>query len=253
MSRATTAACVGLLALATAGCQRATDASARVDAGDVGEEPRADLTDGAAAAERAWTDYETGLQHFRAGRFEAALEAFLQAGAGGLRHVDLSINRAMARRELGQLDEALADYDRALELDRQSFHAWLGRGVVLRALERPEDALVAIASALDVDPESRDAHHTRAAALTDLGRSRQALLALERAVALDRDVPAELAFSYALALGREGQLDGCFLWLERSLQGNPDLLDFARRHPVFRQLAQDPIHAPRFLELSKSW
>ncbi|MBI4617254.1 MAG: tetratricopeptide repeat protein [Planctomycetes bacterium] len=77
--------------------------------------------------------------------------------------------------ELGRIDEALADFDRAIELDRGNYKAYLNRGSIRERRDGPGDLDAAIADyeeALRIAPES---WHQRAAverALEDARRRR---------------------------------------------------------------------------------
>jgi predicted TPR repeat methyltransferase len=83
-----------------------------------------------------------------------------------------------------RFDEALADYDQALALDRTLAGAELGRGNALRERKRHEEALRAYDAALMLKSDLAEAHLGRGDALYDLKRYHEALAAFDRAIAL---------------------------------------------------------------------
>ncbi|TAK98941.1 MAG: tetratricopeptide repeat protein [Rhodospirillaceae bacterium] len=89
--------------------------------------------------------------------------------------------------EQGRLEEALASYDHALELDPNSAVTVNSRGVTLIALERIEDALADFRRAFTLDPTYVEAYLNAAAALRDSGRFVGALQLANRAIALCPD------------------------------------------------------------------
>src|SRR6201999_418072 len=71
---------------------------------------------------------------------------------------ELYNNRGNALKELGRLDEALADYDRAIALKPDYVHAYGNRGNCLDDLARPKEAEASYRQALAIDPEHGDSH-----------------------------------------------------------------------------------------------
>ena len=69
----------------------------------------------------------------------------------------------------GKYEEAIAAFDRALEIEPSHAWAWHDRGVCLRALERNEDALASISKALELSPSDEEILFTCGATLQKLG------------------------------------------------------------------------------------
>ncbi|MBN1460990.1 MAG: tetratricopeptide repeat protein [Armatimonadetes bacterium] len=92
--------------------------------------------------------------------YSAALEAAEQATQQYPECADLWVNRGIALRKLGRLDDAFAAYDRAIEIDPNDPDCWLNRGICVRAMNRPEMHEKAVASytrAVELDPDCADA------------------------------------------------------------------------------------------------
>jgi tetratricopeptide (TPR) repeat protein len=132
--------------------------------------------------------------------------------------------RASALSELGQWEEALASYDRALHLSgNPAFHDQ--RSEALGHLGRHEEALAACDAALRLLPETSGRHCTRSIILHKLGRFEESLAACEDALALEpaqadlhnnkaevqlmlgRRKDAEESFRKAIALATSGGVE----------------------------------------------
>jgi len=69
----------------------------------------------------------------------------------------------------GKYEEAIAAFDRALEIEPSHAFAWHDRGVCLRTLERNEEALESITKALELAPNDEEILFTCGATLQKLG------------------------------------------------------------------------------------
>ena len=83
------------------------------------------------------------------------------------------------------LQQAVAAYDEALELDSQCVVAWLNMGACLDQLGRPEDAIKSFDRAVKILPQMAGVWVMRATCLSALGRHEDALRDLNKAIELD--------------------------------------------------------------------
>jgi tetratricopeptide (TPR) repeat protein len=90
---------------------------------------------------------------------------------------------------LKRLDDALASYDRALQLKPDDAEAFNNRGTALSELQREEEAVASYAQALALRPGYVGALHNQALSLMTLRRFEEAARSLERLLALDADHP----------------------------------------------------------------
>jgi hypothetical protein len=93
--------------------------------------------------------------------------------------------RANALRVSGRLEEALAGYDRAIELKADYAHAYCNRGVVLQNLGWQEAALLSYDRTIALDPADVMAHYNRALLMQDCSRWDEAMRSYDRAIELD--------------------------------------------------------------------
>lgn len=119
-------------------------------------------------------------------------------------------NRGAVYRRLGQHDEALADYDRAIQLDATDSIAYRNRGNLLLNQEQYEKALADYYEAIRLDPGDAIACLHAGISLTELGRLRGSLRYFDRASALGAPDGARYGASVRLSIGTEFADDGDF-------------------------------------------
>ena len=88
---------------------------------------------------------------------------------------------------LGDFEEAIADYDKALELKPDYHEAWYWRGNALRNLGRPGDAIASFDKALEFKPDYHEAWNNRGYALGSLGRLEDAIASYDKALEFKPD------------------------------------------------------------------
>lgn len=123
-------------------------------------------------------------------------------------------------RLLTRFDEALAGYERALQLKPDYAEAYFNRGNVLQDLQRLQAALDSYQSALQFKPDYAEAHHARGNALLSLGRPEEALQSYQRALQAKPDYP-EAHNNRGSTLLRLGRLEEALQSYERALELNP--------------------------------
>jgi superkiller protein 3 len=98
------------------------------------------------------------------------------------------------------VDEAIAAYHKAIELDPKNAPAHYNLGITLRAQGKVDEAIAAYRKAIEIDPIYFDAHANLAHTLQVDGRSDEAIASYRKAVELDpKSVWARNALSNALA------------------------------------------------------
>ena len=157
-----------------------------------------------------WNNKGLGLEAL--GRYQEALACYERGLEIDPRRSDLWNNKGAALQRLGRLEEALACYDRGLEIAPRDSHLWVGKGVALHHLSRYEDALACYERGLEIDPRDSALWHGEGAALHELGRHKEALACYERALEIDpRDSDLWKNKGLALkALGRTQEAEACF-------------------------------------------
>ena len=130
-------------------------------------------------------------------------------------------SRGISLDDLERYEEAIASYDKALELDPDYTYAWYNRGISLGKLDRDEDALESYDKALELDPDYTYAWHGRGYSLGKLKRYEEAIASYDKAIELDPD------YTYAW-YGRGYSLDeleryeGAIASYDKALELDPD-------------------------------
>ena len=100
-------------------------------------------------------------------------------------------NRGNAKERLGQHDAAFADYDRAIELDPTFAIAYSNRGEMKHNLGRHEAALTDLDRAIELDPTLADAYNNRGNTKEILGRISEARADYQQALVLAQEARDE--------------------------------------------------------------
>lgn len=121
------------------------------------------------------------------GQSEEALASFDRALALGSPTAGLYGSRADALVALDRREEAIESYDRALALKPDSVNDWCNRGAVLQDLGRDQHAAESFERAAALAPDFAPAHYNLGNALLALKRYEQAVASLDQAIALAPD------------------------------------------------------------------
>jgi protein O-GlcNAc transferase len=174
-----------------------------------------------------------GLAQKLSGLSSQAIETYREAVALDPQP-DVLLNLARAEREAGRLPEAIAAFERVLELERNSPDAWSMLSNALREAGRFEEALRAASEAVRRNPWHGQAHLNQGAALHCLGRLSDAVASYW--VATTKASSRSAAARNLEALLRDGRS-----------QTSPIAPDIA----LVRRLWQTPDDAAAMLELAR--
>ncbi|MGH9719347.1 MAG: tetratricopeptide repeat protein [Bryobacteraceae bacterium] len=130
---------------------------------------------------------------------------------------DLYLKRGELYGTLQQWDPALADYDRAAQLDPQMAAVDLARGRSLFEAGRPQAALVAVDRFLTRDPRHGEGRILRARLLAGLGRHGEAAEEFSRGLATTSRPQPEHYLERANALVKAGRADDALRGLDEGL------------------------------------
>ncbi len=146
------------------------------------------------------------------GHFEAAIEDLSNALAlGGPRAFEAWYGRGLARSGIGDLDKAIVDFDRALEVDGQAASVFVARGNAYAAKGEYARAIEDYDSAITLDAGLADAWYGRGASNNRLGNADQAVADFERAMQVGGTGTVVALQTYLAAHGLySGELDGTY-------------------------------------------
>jgi tetratricopeptide (TPR) repeat protein len=186
--------------------------------------PEVSMDGGAARPESARSLLNLGTVLLEQDRPEEALAAYQRALELDPEAPGAWIKCAVAQHRLGLYEDALASNRRGLELGGSDAHresASVGMAAALVSLERPSEALLLLEAATAHMPDSSILWKTRGEIALGLDRYESARLAYTRVLEIEEDTDAYNRLA-ALVLELDGDLAGAQEMWRRSLQMNPD-------------------------------
>jgi len=106
-------------------------------------------------------------------------------------------NEGLALHDQGKLDEAIAAYDKVIELNPNLAQAWSNKGAALRLQGKYDEAIQALDKAIQINPQLAQAWHNKGTALKTLGKTSEANAAFTKAKELgyssSTPTPAKIA------------------------------------------------------------
>ena len=138
-------------------CQKA------IDTGRLGDQAKAQV----------YTNMSIG--YFELGQYETAVWAGSQAIEAKPDLIVAYLERARAYEKLRRLQEAAADYQAALDIDRNAADAYLGRGILLLRNGDPYRAVEDLTAALEIEPGWTAARFNRGLAYLQIGQNARAV------------------------------------------------------------------------------
>lgn len=136
-------------------------------------------------------------------------------------------NRGTTYGTLGQYDKAIADFDRAIQLQvtDQSMTAmvYVNRGITFNKMNKYQQALADFNKAIEIDPKNILAYNSRAAALGELGRYDEALGDHNKCVEIDPN-DEQTYVNRGLTYQLLGQYEQALVNYTKALEIDPNLV-----------------------------
>ena len=156
-------------------------------------------------------------------RFGEALANFNKAVELKPDYIEAHSNRSNVLCDLNRLEDALKSYDKTIELRPDYAQAYSNRGDVLSDLGYLKEALASYEKAIDLQPTDSKAYTNRGNVLTKLNRLEEALESYSRALELKPD--------YALALYNRGNVLNELQQLEQALASYDKAIELKSDYP----------------------
>jgi tetratricopeptide (TPR) repeat protein len=123
--------------------------------------------------------------------------------------------------ERGQTNEAMAHFEKAVEIEPGYSTAHYNLGGALREKGQIDEAIVHFQKALEIQPEYSMAHYNLGQILRQKGQVDEAIAHFQKALAIHPDY-ADAHNGLGLALLRKGQVDEAIVHLKTALELHPD-------------------------------
>jgi tetratricopeptide (TPR) repeat protein len=160
----------------------------------------------------------------RAGRKDDALASYQKALELYPDYAYAHYNLGLLHSDRGRTDEAAAHFHKALECNPDYAKAHFNLGLLLAKTGRTDDALAHYRKAVEIDPDYGDAHYNLALLLTDMRLTDEAVAHYRKALDLDPN-RAEAHNNLGVLLSGMGKTDEAFREFRKALEMKPNYGD----------------------------
>lgn len=112
---------------------------------------------------------------------EALINQFNAANQEAASEAEVFFAQGVQQDAVGDLEGAIASYDKALEIQPDLYEVWFNRANVLAKLERFDEAIFSYDKAVEIQPNFREAWHNRGNVLSHLERWEESNTSYEKA------------------------------------------------------------------------
>jgi tetratricopeptide (TPR) repeat protein/S1-C subfamily serine protease len=130
-------------------------------------------------------------------------------------------NRGRAKSDLGNNQEAILDYDRAIALNPKFVEAYNNRGATKSVSGNKQAAIIDFDRAIAINPKHAEAYYNRGKAKSDLGNKQEAILDYDRAIVLNPKF-AEAYNNRGTAKSDLGNKQAAIIDFEKAIAINPN-------------------------------
>ncbi len=133
-----------------------------------------------------------GIVRSDQGQQDQAIADFDEALQRGAKRSSVLLNRGIARMRSGDLVRAIKDFDQSIQLDQSDAKAFFNRSLVYSEQQNPQKALADLDQAIQLKPDFAEAYNNRGLLYQELGQIDKALADFDRAIALRVRFPGAL-------------------------------------------------------------
>jgi tetratricopeptide (TPR) repeat protein len=165
-----------------------------------------------------------GILLAQRGQLDEAIAHYQRALRINPHYVDAHMNLGVVLAKRGRLDEAIAQCQRAVEIAPDDAQGHNNLGLILAGRGRLDEAIAQYQWALQISPDLVKTHDNLGLALADRGRLDEAIAQYQQALEIQPD-DAEAHNNLGLALKKNGRLGEAIAHYQRALEINPDYAD----------------------------
>ena len=157
----------------------------------------------------------------------------------------------MAFHALGKLDEAVAQFERALSLKPNLAEAHSNLGAALREQGKVSEAIAQFERALSLKPDLAEAYSNLGTALQSVGKLDEAVAQFERALQLKPEL-AEAHSNLGAVFKEQGRLTEAIAQFERALEIKPDFVA-AHSNLLFCLMYDERLSVEQLFDAHQRW
>ncbi|MDI9314235.1 MAG: tetratricopeptide repeat protein [Hydrotalea sp.] len=161
-----------------------------------------------------------GIAKAKLGKYNEAIKDFDKAIELNPQHAEAYYNRGNAKIDLGQYDSAIKDYNEAIKLNPQHADAYNNRGNAKNGLGQHEEAMADYDKAIELKPQFAEAYNNRGAAKYNLGKHNSAIKDYDKAIELNPQ-NAEAYNNRGAVKGQVGQFVEAIKDFDKAMELNP--------------------------------
>jgi tetratricopeptide (TPR) repeat protein/S1-C subfamily serine protease len=155
------------------------------------------------------------------GNKQAAIADYDRAIQLNPNHANAYSNRGNAKSDLGNKQAAIIDYGRAIQLNPNHANAYINRGIAKSALGNKQAAIIDCDRAIQLNPNLAEAYISRGNAKSDLGNKQAAVADYDRAIQLNPNF-TEAYYNRGNAKSDLGNKQAAIIDYDRAIQLNPN-------------------------------
>ncbi len=141
--------------------------------------------DDATETDKASAYYNSGKAKAKQGKMDEAIADYDKAIELDPKDASVYYNRGVANSKQGKYEEAIADYDKAIELDPKDASVYYNRGYAKDELKKYEEVIADYDKAIELDPNKVEAYINRGNTNYRQGKYEEAIADYDKAIELD--------------------------------------------------------------------
>jgi protein O-mannosyl-transferase len=170
-----------------------------------------------------WMAYNNiGFADAKEGELDDAISEYERALDINPNYSDAHYNLGFAFQQKGQFADAVMQYERAIEIEPDNFEAHNNLGNILMLAGKLDESIVEYQKALNLNPNEVEAHSNLGNVLSQKGRYSEAIQEYQKALVLEPEY-AEIHYNLGLLLSRQGQLAGAIKEYQATIQEKPTM------------------------------
>jgi tetratricopeptide (TPR) repeat protein len=165
--------------------------------------------------------YNQGNKLRKLQRYEDAIASYERAIEIKSDYYEAWYYRSYLLYQLQRYEEAITSYDKVIQLNPEEANAWYYRGLILEKLQQPKEALASYDKVIQLNPEEADAWYNRGIALEKLQRYEEAIASFDKAIQIQSDFPYAW-YNKACCYALQGNVPLAIETLQQAINLDPD-------------------------------